>query len=271
MPLGICIYDDTDADVLHLEIVRAKNIGCDIVQFFILTMHNTLYNKYKKIGAILKANNMSCIVHISYSINCAKTWTPHSWWIIQCIQEIKLAKIVGAYAVVIHLGKSLDLTIEESINNMFTSFVHIAKATMLTGVKILIETSAGQGTELCYTVESFIHFYDKLYNHNNKNISNRFGICIDTCHIYASGYTPSKYIKTLAKLTDLNEVKLIHLNDSKNKLGSHVDRHENLGKGTIGLTPLLKFYKFFKLLHVPVVLETPEKYQQKDLHILLNT
>ena len=102
-----------------------------------------------------------------------------------------------------------------------------------------------------------------------------FGICVDTCHIFAAGYNIKnkyvmlQYLDKFNELIGLEEIKLIHLNDSKNETGSKIDRHENLGVGFIGLKPLLKFANFFIKQNVPVILETPHNKILKDLHIVL--
>lgn len=219
------------------------------------------------------------IVHASYSINLANTWNEYSWWIDLLVSEILYANEINAQYVVVHLGKQLKLSKEEAFNNMFTSLLHIHNETYkkAQNVSILLETSSGQGTETCFNLEELSYFYKKISTHKNNNFKNRFGLCLDTCHIFVAGYdiTTTKKIKLFLqkfdKLIGINHIKLIHLNDSKQKLGSMVDRHENLGLGHIGKKPLACIAKFFIKQDVPIILETPYKYHKQEISYLKKT
>jgi len=265
---------NSDLDLLIKEANRIHNNGGNIVQLFInITSHKTkiFYPDFKK---FLKSKNMSCVVHISYAINCSQNWEYYSWWIKQFIMEIEYAEKIGALYVVVHLGKQLELSYEEALNNMYTSLLYIHKQTN-NNIKILLETSAGQGSELCFELEKLAYFYKKISNHNNDSIRNRFGICLDTCHIFASGYDIStdngvkNYFDSFNKLIGIEHIKLIHLNDSKKECGSKVDRHSNIGNGFIGQKTLILIKNMFSKLEVPIILETPIENQDKDLKLIL--
>ena len=123
-----------------------------------------------------------------------------------------------------------------------------------TDVTICLETMAGKGSELGKT------FDEIAYIINNSQFKNRLGVCLDTCHINDAGYNVENIDEVLDlfdKKIGLNRLKVIHLNDSKNIKGSHKDRHENIGKGTIGLNTLKKYVFNEKLIDVPKILETP--------------
>lgn len=153
-----------------------------------------------------------------------------------------------------HLGKiapdaSLD-RIAESINITLD---------LTSGVKAVIENTAGQGSNLGFTFEQIAHIIDKV---NDKD---RVGVCIDTCHAFAAGYNLadidgySSMWLDFDRIIGLGYLSGMHINDSKKGLGSHVDRHESLGKGMIG--PL-----FFELMMndprlngIPLILETPDE------------
>lgn len=269
------IHIDSKIDNIISEATRVKNIGCNILQLFVepMTKKRQEYNFFYK---YLKDNNISCVVHISYTINCAQDWTQYSWWIKQCIMEIELSSLIGAYAVVIHLGKQLGLSIEESYNNMYTSLLYIHSQTKLhSKVKILLETSSGQGSEICFKIEDLSHFYKKMSEHKNEDIRKRFGLCVDTCHIFASGYDIKskkkfiEYLNKFDKMIGIEHIKLIHLNDSKKECGSNVDRHENIGNGFIGEKPLMLFVEFAQKVNIPIILETPQLLQNKDVEMVL--
>jgi deoxyribonuclease-4 len=268
------IHIDSNIDNICNEVLRVNKLKCNLIQLFIDPMSKKL-DEYVKFSLLLKKYNIKCVVHASYTINCSKEWNKTSWWIREFIMEIQLAYKIGAFGIVIHLGKQLNLSIEEGLNNMFTSLVYVSsQIENCENIKILIETSSGQGSELCYKIENFAHFYNKINQH--PKISNRFGICLDTCHIFVSGHDIRssilliKYLELFEKLIGLSNIKLIHLNDSKNELGTKIDRHENLGYGFIGKKNIVRVIKFFKKINIPILLETPNLKQNEDIKILLS-
>lgn len=253
------------------------NIGGNLIQIFVdplqVSNKTSEYNDFKK---FIKNNDMKFIVHASYTINLSRDWDQYSAGIQQFILEIGAANKLGAEAIVVHMGKQLELKKEEAYNNMYMGLLYIHDQTKKYPIKILLETPTGQGSEICHKIEDFAYFFKKLSRNKNKEISNRFGICVDTCHIFAAGYdltTKSSiymYIEVFEELIGLRHIKLIHLNDSKKELGSNVDRHENIGKGKIGKEGLVEFVKYFKNLNIPIILETPNDYILKDLEIIIN-
>ena len=122
---------------------------------------------------------------------------------------------------------------------------------------ILLENMAGQGSSLGLTFEELALI------HKHSNAHKRIGVCFDTCHAFAAGYDISheksynQVWKTFDETIGLEHLKAIHLNDSKQKLGSHVDRHENIGKGFIGLSGFSLLMNDPQLFDIPKILETP--------------
>jgi deoxyribonuclease-4 len=262
----IGIHIDSNPDKLLSETERVYKMNGRIIQMFVNTSNNNnkIISIYKKLNKLLIKKNMKCVVHISYTINCSQNWNEYSWWILQFIIEINQANIIGAFAVVIHLGKQLNLSYEEAINNMYMSLLYVHSKTKQYDIKILIETSSGQGSEICYELDKLEHFYKKFSKYDHDSVKNRFGICLDTCHIFSAGYNIKNvtniksFLKKFNKLIGLEHIKLIHLNDSKNDVGSHIDRHENIGQGYIGKKSLLYIFKIFNKSKVPIILETPD-------------
>jgi deoxyribonuclease-4 len=255
----------------YKELINNKNT---VIQLFV-NIDKKHINTYKKFANILKKNNINLIVHASYTINIAQKWDEYSWWITQLLIEIDLANILGAKFIVLHLGKSLDLDINVALNNMYSSLIYIAnKIDSTMDIKILLETSSGQGSEMCIRLEDLSRFINKLLNHKNKKISDRFGICVDTCHIYSAGYDINtsgdviKYIKDFDKYIGLKNLKVLHLNNSKTELGSNKDRHDNIYKGTINPDGLSEFIKLCFKLNVPIILETPDEHIKEDLDFI---
>ena len=151
-----------------------------------------------------------------------------------------------------HLKKTDELTclrtIAESIN------ITLEKTT---GVTAVIENTAGQGTNLGYSFEQIKTIIDHVED------KSRVGVCIDTCHTYTAGYdlvTPEGYEETFRQFDELigfKYLKGIHLNDSKIALGSHVDRHDSIGKGLMGPEVFIRMMKDSRFDNIPIILETP--------------
>ena len=183
---------------------------------------------------------------------------------------------MGAYCVIVHFGKYLDLSFEEAYNNMFSSLIYVLNQTYNLKTKILVEMTAGQGTETGYNIDGVSRLFNKFKLIKDTKIINRIGICMDTCHAFASGYNLKKidiikkFFKEFNSKIKLENLKLIHLNDSKVELGKKKDRHENLGKGFIGMEGLHYIYKISKKYKIPIVLETPNKGYKTEINKLLN-
>lgn len=273
MPIGIHI--DSNINNLISESENVLKNGGDLIQLFVkVSKDKESYSQFKE---FLAQKNILSVVHISYTINCSANWEFNSVWISQFILEIEMASYIGAFAVVVHLGKKKELSREESLNNMYLSLLYVHKQTQNhSNVKILIETSTGQGSEICFLLEDLAHLYRKFSKHKMEDIRNRFGICVDTCHIFAAGYDIKtkemieSYLDSFNELIGLEHIKLIHLNDSKNDVGSNLDRHDNLttGTGFIGKTGLYFFVSVFKKMNVPIVLETPYENIFDDLRFV---
>ena len=123
-----------------------------------------------------------------------------------------------------------------------------------TNVKIALETRAGKGTEVGITFEEIAEIIDKCEH------KDRLGVCLDTCHIHDAGYDIRDFEKILDqfdKIIGLDRLLVVHLNDSKNPIGAHKDRHENIGYGEIGFNTLLSVINSPRLEGIPFILETP--------------
>ncbi|MFC1524667.1 deoxyribonuclease IV [Thermodesulfobacteriota bacterium] len=162
-----------------------------------------------------------------------------------------------------HLGDGIEAGLQRLVNNLDQS---ISKAGTSETVTVLLETTAGQGTSLGTSFEELSYVLAQ------SRYSDRLGICLDTCHIFAAGYdirTQKTFEKTVAefdRIIGLDRLKFLHLNDSKKDLGSRVDRHEHIGKGTIGHKAFSFFLNDHRLNHLPMTIETPkEKDLQEDI------
>ena len=265
------IHINSDPNIISNELNKYNNLKCLQLFVNINPKYKSIYDRFKSLVADNKTN---LIVHLSYTINIANTWDEYSWWITQLIMEIKLANHIGAKFAVLHLGKSLDIDLKIALNNMYSTLLYVGTQIDNLDIQILLETSSGQGSEMCITLDELSKFINKLLHNTNKKISERFGICVDTCHIYNAGYdlNTSKDVYNYFKEFDLKigikNIKLVHLNNSKTDLGSNIDRHENLEKGKIKMNGIEEIIKFCFKLDIPIILETPDEYINKDLKII---
>ena len=178
-----------------------------------------------------------------------------------------MAHKINALGCVVHFGKQLSLSRWKAIDNMRDTIMHILDHSKS---KIILETSAGQGSELCHKLLEFANFYGSF----SPKYKRRLGICIDTCHIFASGYDirtkagVNAFLKEFDDLIGLENVMLIHLNDSERELGTRVDRHANLGDGEIGMPGLREFVRFAVKRNIPVILETPGHGYTKEIPMI---
>ncbi len=174
--------------------------------------------------------------------------------------ELERAHALGIPWVVTHMGSHLDQGEEEAVKRLITSLKEILEETEAEGCTagVALETTAGQGTGLGW---SFNQLGDILKGVGDNP---RLGVCMDTCHVFAAGYdirTPEAYRETIQKFDDqvgIRYLRVIHTNDSKKGLGSRVDRHEHIGMGEIGMEAFSLLLNDSRLLHIPVVAETPD-------------
>lgn len=255
------MHINSDLDDLVKETNRIKSNGGTIIQLFTNKFSKKAIEKYEELSNNLKTQNMKCVVHASYTINLARNWDFHSWWLKQLILEIKMANKINAIGIVLHLGKQLNLSKDIAINNMYTSLEYVLSKTQEYSTKIFLETSSGQGSEMFYDLDDLGIFFKKLIKLGDYKT--RLGICIDTCHIFSAGYDIRgkkniiNFFDHFQSAIGLEHIKLVHLNDSKNELGSKIDRHANYSTGIIGNKSMILLANFFKKLEIPIILETP--------------
>lgn len=244
---GISVGDLEDVDYYY------KNYGINMFQINASRIRE------------LKRDNKEpyIVVHGSYSINLGRPWLESDWFIQQLIREIKDAHAIKAFGIVIHTGKSLKFTEAAAINNMLSALLHVHVETKeYSNVKILIETPAGQGTEILSNFEEYCQFICNIRS-INKECYNRFGMCLDTAHMFASGSINvsdddiANCINTISSTAGYDAINLIHLNNSSEDFFSKLDRHANINNGKMSVDGMEKIIDLFLFMEVPIVLETP--------------
>lgn len=167
-------------------------------------------------------------------------------------QEVSRCHQLGITKLVLHPGASVGLEKEYAINNIIRGLNLILDNNY--NVTICLETMSGKGTEIGRNFEELKTIIDGV---DNKE---KIGVCLDTCHIHDAGYDISKFddvLNEFDKVIGLNYLKCLHINDSKNELGAHKDRHENIGKGYLGFDNIINIIYNNRVLGLPMILETP--------------
>ena len=204
----------------------------------------------------MKENNISLdnvVVHAPYIINLAnnKDLDKYNFSIHFLKQECNRCTNLFVKKLVLHPGSHVGCGVEVGINNIINALNEVLKES---DTIILLETMAGKGTEVGKTLEEIKQIIEGVI------YKDKIGICLDTCHLSDAGYDVSKFDEILDILESYNlldKVLCIHINDSKNIRGSHKDRHENIGYGTIGFDNLINIIYNKRLEQIPKILETP--------------
>ncbi len=194
-------------------------------------------------------NNVIC--HAPYIVNLGNKLKPDSWnFSVSFLKnEIRRCETLGVKYMVLHPGNHMGLGVEVGINNIIDGLNCILENDM--NIKVLIETMAGKGSECGSRVEEIKTILDGVV------LKDKVGVCIDTCHISDAGYKIDEYFLLFEKLIGFDKLGCIHVNDSKNPIGSHKDRHENIGFGYVGFSNIMDVLYDEKLKDVPKILETP--------------
>ena len=207
------------------------------------------YEKMEEHGILLD----KIIVHAPYIINLANPEPDkHDFAINFLKQEVSRCEKLGIKKMVLHPGSHVGGGIDQGIELIIDGLNKVLASD--NSVCILLETMAGKGSEVGSNFSEIKRIIDGV---ENKEL---IGVCMDTCHIHDAGYDVKNFDAILGefdKVIGLDYLKCIHINDSKNERGSHKDRHENIGKGYIGLDNLINIIYNKRLDDIPKILETP--------------
>ena len=211
------------------------------------------YEGYK----LMLENNINAknvIVHAPYIVNLANRSdkNKYDFYIDFFIKELDRCKTLGLDKIVLHPGSATTCTKEEAIENIAHGINLVYKST--TNTMILLEFMSGKGTEVGTSIDELKAIIDKIED------KNRIGVCLDSCHMNDAGIDISKIDEFLDEFDSkigIDKIKCFHINDSMNPIGSHKDRHANIGYGTIGFNNLLNVVYNKRLEGIPFILETP--------------
>lgn len=250
---------------LPRAVERAVVHRCDALQIFAKNANQWRgreipREEIREFRARVKAAGIWPVVsHASYLINLASTKTVlRRQSIAAMADEIDRAEALGLFGVVLHPGCYTAGNEADGLALIASALVDLLRDRRRGKTMVLLEHTAGQGTSLGSTFEQLASIIGKMDDHR------RVGVCLDTCHLLASGYdiaSPAGYATTFAhfgRVVGFDRLKAFHLNDSKKPLGSRVDRHDHIGAGHVGLEAFKRLVNDERFRALPMLLETPK-------------
>lgn len=241
---------------------EALSYGANTFMFYTGAPQNTarsaindeLTNQALKIMQEKGVDYSKVIVHAPYIINLCNE-DKFDFSVNFLTEELKRCNQLGVKYMVLHPGSHVGLGLDKGISNIIKGLnLCLSNSKSFNNVTILLETMAGKGTEIGSKLEEIKKIIDGIADKNHV------GVCLDTCHLNDSGYDLSdfdNFLNNFDSLIGLEKIGCIHVNDSKNTIASHKDRHENIGYGSLGFDILLNILYNKRLENIPKILETP--------------
>ena len=242
------------------SVKEAAEYNANTFMFYTGAPQNTFRSSIKKeyleeakkimIDNNIDINNVIC--HAPYIINLANNLDEHKYEFSKEFlrKELDRCEELEVKYLVLHPGSSVKIDRQIAIDNIVRAINDITKED--DKCIVLLETMAGKGTEIGCNLEEIAYIV--------KNVKNNVGVCLDTCHLNDSGVNINKfdeYLDEFDRQVGIDKIKCVHINDSKNEINTHKDRHENVGFGTIGFDALMNVINNPRLKDVPKILETP--------------
>ncbi|MDD5583858.1 MAG: deoxyribonuclease IV [Candidatus Omnitrophica bacterium] len=265
----------SSAGKIYEAVDRAKSLGCNTMQIFARNPRQWRKSTLSKEDIELfkekvkKEKINPVVVHIPYTLNLASIKQRfHKITIREFSQDLLEADKLGVQYLVTHPGSHKGGTEEKGLENIVQALKKILKGTKGVETKILIENTAGSGRWLGYKFSHQKFIFEELKQ------SPRIGLCLDTAHAWAAGYKIDEADGVEALLCEidrevgLERLKVIHLNDTKDKLDSRRDKHADIGSGNIGTQGIACLINHPKLKHASFILETPKDGDEDDLRNL---
>ncbi len=248
-------------DMMLGSVKEAVSYGANTFMLYTGAPQNTRRKKIEELNIeaakqCMKENGIeNFVVHAPYIINLANTVKQETFDIAVEFLAVELERTaaMGAHVLVLHPGAHVGAGEEAGIAQIIKGLDMVMTADM--PVYIALETMAGKGSEIGKTFEELKSIYDGV------KYPEKLRVCFDTCHVNDAGYDlVGDYEGVMQKFDEilgLDQIAVFHINDSKNPLGAHKDRHENLGKGSIGFDTLYKVVSDSRFENIPKILETP--------------
>lgn len=263
MKIG-CHVGNSGPLMLAGSIKEALSYDANCFMVYLGPPQNTIRKPIESMNAdlmkiIASENNINLddvIIHAPYIVNLARQDEEKFDFAVRFIaQEVQGVHNIGCKYLVLHPGSAVDSEREDALKQVARGINEIINLTPNARTVIAIETMAGKGNEVGRTFEEIKYIIDLV---NDKT---RVGVCLDTCHINDGGYdlvnNYEQVINDFNEIIGLDYLKVIHVNDSKNTLGAHKDRHENIGFGNIGFETVKRIFNDVRFIDIPKILETP--------------
>ena len=239
---------------------NAQSIGATAMQVFTRNPRGSKARdlKEKELArlAAIRSEGLKIVCHAPYTINLASSTDEVREFAIGIIAEdLQRIQQLGAIELVVHSGAHTGAGKEKGLERLIQGLETLVPL-VPKGHRILLETMSGSGSELGSTIEEMAQVMAHF------DYSEQLGICLDTCHLYAAGYDVRNWQGFKAQFTEKipwRMVGCIHMNDSKTPQGSHKDRHERLGEGTIGWEGFFNIVRTEASTTLPLVMETPNE------------
>lgn len=245
------------------SVEEAISYGANTLMFYTGAPQNSFRLPLEKLmieegRALLRANGFNedkIIVHAPYIINIANQLNDVNYGMAKLVllNEVKRTAAFGCKTLVLHPGSHVNTGIENGIDSIVKALDEVLGKDG-TDVRIALETMAGKGSEMGTSFEQMAEIISKVKH------PERVGICLDTCHISDNNYDIHNFdniLDNVERTVGLDKLYVIHVNDSKNDVGAHKDRHENIGYGFIGFDALNAVVHNPRIPGVPKILETP--------------
>ncbi len=250
---------------LHRALERGREVGCSTIQIFLKNQLQWTAPPYsqeqiREFRSAWKATAMRMVfAHSSYLINLAAPFDAEWKQAVAAFHdELERAEALGLPFVVIHPGSHRGLGLEVGLARIVRALDEVTDRTRGYRVMVLLENTAGGGSTIGRSFEELAALLERV------RATERVGVCLDTCHLFAAGYdlrTLEGYtavVKACARQVGLARVRAFHLNDARAPLGSGLDRHEKIGKGRLGLAAFRWLMTDRRFMRVPMALETPK-------------
>ncbi len=256
--------------------LRGKDAGCACIQIF--TKSNMQWAARPLVEKEIAAFKQNCrataiepvVAHNCYLINLGSPDTKLAKKSLDSfLMELGRCERLGLPAIIAHPGSHTGAGEEAGLRRIAKAINDLLERTKGSKVRILVETTAGQGSNLGYRFEQLAEIMGGVKQ------KGRVGVCYDTCHTFTAGYdirTEETYHRTMEqfeKVIGLKRIQVFHFNDSKADFGSRIDRHEHIGRGKLGKEPFRLILQDDRFASVPKILETPKgKRGRPDLDVV---
>lgn len=241
---------------------EAVKIGANTFQFFTRNPRGSKAKEIdeKDVAAFLEFSREhgigQILSHAPYTLNpCSKDEKTREFALLTMEDDLKRMEYIPGNCYNFHPGSHVGQGSQEGIRMIADTLNQILKEEQRTTV--LLETMAGKGTEVGRSFEELQAILEKV------ELKDHMGVCLDTCHVYDAEYDIVEHLdevlETFDQIIGLQKLKAIHMNDSKNPFGSHKDRHEKIGEGSLGLEAFRRIINHPSLKGIPIYLETPNE------------